>query len=394
MKFYKKTLTGLLIFTALFSCKKDDDSTSNFMQNATNAIEGSVWIQNETEFTELNIQDGLQTNSFTALGTFECIEFDDDFICYQGSHSETKTLIRKENFDGDNIWTKEYAATPELYYLLDTIEVYLNTVFIGYTIVDRNTYESTYYLEALDIDTSAIKWSLELTDNIKKTTSFEGQIILELAVGSSTVELLSINANTGSIDHRLPFTERIGRLKQGTSSIYVMTWNNNVISMDNELNFNWTFETDGPNLLGGIEVDNQFLFYSRDKTIYNLNKNNGSLNWQKDYLEDFPLGINVYNDAVYIRHYKEAENIEIKTLDLSSGEELDSYTLENSELLSSSDTEFYFINEYVLFFKLLPFDNKSHVSLINIEDKTLIWEKELNPINYPNLLLTSSKVYP
>lgn len=393
MKFYKKILMALLVFTALYSCKKDDDSTSAPIIEPTNDIEGSFWVHSETEFTELNLQDAQETNSYTTLDTFECTEFDGVFICSQGAHSETKTLIRKNSFNGENVWTKDYAASTEHYYSLDAIEVHQSIVFISYSIIDKNTYASTYYLEALEMDTGNNIWRITLANGVRKMTSFEGQIILELAVGSSTVELLSINASTGNIDHRLPFTERIGRLKQGTSSIYVMTWNNNVISMDNELNFNWTFETDGPNLLGGIEVDNQFLFYSRDKTVYSLNKNNGTLIWKNSYLEDYPKGISIFNDKVYIRNVQEADNIKIKTLDLSSGEEIDSYTLENTELLDDYNTKFYSINQYLLIFKVMEFDNKSQVSLINIADKAVLWNEELNPIAYSHLIITPATVY-
>lgn len=393
MKFYKKTLMALLVFTALYSCKKDDDSTSDSIIEPTNDIEGSFWVHSETEFTELNLQDAQETNSFTTLDTFECTEFNGEFICSQGAHSETKTLIRKNSFNGQNIWIKDYAANSEHYYTLDTIEVHQNAVFIGYSRTNTSSYISTYHLEALHIDTGTIIWSIELANGIERVSSLEGQIITQLSVGSSTIELLSINANTGNIDHRLPFTERIEKLIQGTSSIFVMTWNNNVISMDNELNFNWTFETDGANILGGIQADNQFLFYSRDKTVYSLNKNNGTLNWQKSYLEEYPLDISVSNEKVYISNTKEAENTKIRTLDLSSGEEIDSYTLENSEFIGDPSTKFYFINQYVLIFKIMPFDNKSQVTLINIADKALLWEKELNSITYPNLILPPSKVY-
>ena len=181
-------LNAILLIGLFISCccKKDDDSTFNLTTEPTNDIEGNLWVQSENNFTELNLKDSQETNSFTTLNSFQCTEFDGKFICSQGSHSETKTLMQKGSFNGELIWKKDYVANSEHYYTLNAIEVHQNTVFVGHSIIDKNTYASTYYLEALDLDTGSVNWNIEVENEIKRITSLEGQIITELSIGSST----------------------------------------------------------------------------------------------------------------------------------------------------------------------------------------------------------------
>ena len=379
---------------AISSCKKDDDPSFEQITEPANDIIGSFWVNNENDFTELDLKDNQEINAFTTLNSFRCTEFDGIFICTQGEHSGTKTVLRKGTFNGELQWSKEYISNSDYYHQINTTEVHQNTVYIGYQVVNTTSYRSTFHIDALNLSTGDVRWSIELVNGVKRLSSLEGQLIAELSIGSSTTELLSINSNDGHIDHRIPFTDRIGKLIDGDSSLFVMTWNKRVLSMDNQLNINWTFDTEAPNILGGLEAGDQFLFYSRDQNVYSLDKYTGSLLWRKTYTTNYPLAISTLNDKVYVSNRKESEsNIQIKTLDLFSGEELDSYAYETTKELNASSTKFYFFDQHLLLFEIVPDNNKANVVLINVKDKALVWEKELNPIAYSHLIITPTDYY-
>jgi len=390
-----KTLLGICtILLISTSCKKDDDNSFEEIMKPIDNIVGSLWMNSGNTFTELDLKDNQEINSLTTLDSFRCTEFDGTFICTQGGSSETKTLMRKGAFNGELMWSKEYAKDPEKYFRLNVTEVHQNTVLLGYSIINSTTYSSTNHLEALDLDTGNVKWSIELINQVKRISAYKDQIIAELSVGSSTKELLGINTATGDIDHRIPFTDRIGQLIGGTSSIFVMTWDNSVVSLDENLNENWSFSTESPNILGGYENGDQFIFYSRDRSIYSIDKDNGNLIWKNTYMASFPLAIKTSNDKVYISHLKEGEsNIQIITLDLHTGKELDSYTYLTNEELNSSNTKHYFFDRYLLLFETISDDNKANITLINIPDKVTLWEKTLDQVAYPHLIITPSEYY-
>ncbi len=389
-----KTLLGILaVLLISTSCKKDDDSSFEEITGPINEVVGSLWINSGNTFTELDLKDAQEINSLTTLNSFRCNEFDGIFICTEGGFLDTKRLMRKGTFNGELIWSKEYEST-ENYYRLNKTEIHQNTVLLSYMIINSTTSISTYHIESLDLDTGNVNWSIELADEVKRITTYKNQLIAELSIGSSTKELLSINITNGHIDHRIPFTDRIGQLISGTSSIFVMTWNNSVVSFDENLIENWSFSTESPNILGGYENGNQFIFYSRDLSIYSIDKDSGNLIWKNTYMATFPLAIKTSNDKVYIAHKKEGEsNIQTKILDLFSGEELDSYTYITNEELNPSPTKYYFFDQHLLIFKIVPDDNKANIALINISDKILVWEKELDQVAYPHLIITPTAYY-
>ena len=246
MKTNKSLLGIFVMLIIMISCKKDDDHSFDEIEETTNNIVGSLWINSSNVFTELDLKDNQQSNTFTTLSSFRCTEFDGTFICTQGEYTGTKTVLRKGTFNGELKWSKDYVSTSEKYYQLKTTELYENTVFVSYSIVNSTTYESTNHLEALNLDDGVVKWSIDLFHQAQKMTSHGDQLIAELSIGSSTTELLSINKNNGHIDHSIPFTDRISKFIGGASSVLIMTWNNSIISLDAELNVNWTFNTGNP----------------------------------------------------------------------------------------------------------------------------------------------------
>lgn len=393
MKF-DKIIYIAIISLLVINCKKDDDSSFEEILEPTNEIVGSLWMSSGNTFSELDLKTNQEINSFTTLDSFQCTEFDGTFICTQGRSTDTKTLLRKGTFNGELLWTKEYVTDSEKYFNLYTTEVHQNMVLVSYAIVNSTTFNSTYHLEALDLVTGELQWSIELINQVKRLAKYKNQVIAELSYGSSTTELLSINTSDGNIDSRIPFTDRIGKLVGGTASIFVMTWGNSVISFDENLNENWVFNTDNPNILGGYEVGNQFLFYSRDQTVYSIDTSNGSLIWKRMYTGDYPLGISTLNDKVYISNREDEEtSLQIKTLDLISGEELDSYTYSTSQELNTSDTKHYFFDQHLLLFEIAPSENNANITLINITDKTLVWKKDLDQVAYSHLIITPTGHY-
>ncbi len=396
-----KTLLGILAVLLIFtSCKKDDDSSFEEIMEPINEIVGSLWMSSGNTFTELDLKNTQEINALTTLDSFRCNEFDGIFICTEGGLSDTKRLMRKGTFNGELVWSKEYEKSTENYYRLNKTEIHQNTVLLSYNIIHTTTtppfniFNITYHIESLDLDTGNVNWSIELANEVKRITIYKNQLIAELSYGSSTKELLSINIANGHIDHRIPFTDRIGQLISGTSSIFVMTWNNSVVSFDENLNENWSFSTESPNILGGYESGNQFIFYSRDRSIYSIDKDNGNLIWKNTYMAAYPLAIKTENDKAYIAHKKEGEsNIQIKTLNLFSGEEIGSYAYTTNEELNPSSTKYYFFDQHLLIFNIVPEDNKANIALINISDKILVWEKELGQVAYPHLIITPTGCY-
>tara|TARA_R110001583_G_scaffold65184_1_gene188459 strand:- start:185 stop:1372 length:1188 start_codon:yes stop_codon:yes gene_type:complete len=394
MKTNKSLLGILIVLIVSISCKKDDDNSFDEIVEPTNNIVGSLWINNSNVFTELDLKDNQQINTFTTLSSFHCNEFNGTFICTQGEYTGTKTVQRKGSFNGDLMWSKDYVKDSERYFQINATAIHQNSILLSYRIVNATTYTSTYHLEALELDNGDVIWSIELGNEVKKFTPYKNKIITELSVGSSTVELLSINPDNGHIDTRIPFTDRISKLIGGASSILIMTWSNSIVSMDAELNVNWTFNTGSPNILGGYEIGNQFIFYSRDQTVYSIDKSEGDLIWNHTYTGKFPLAIDISNDTVFISHKEVGEsNIVTKTLDIFTGEELDSYSYMTAEEWSSSATKYYFFDNHLLLFNIVPDDNKANIALLNLSDKTLLWERELDQIAYPHLIITPTGYY-
>jgi len=146
--------------------------------------------------------------------------------------------------------------------------------------------------------------------------------------------------------------------------------------------------------MGGYESGNQFIFYSRDRSIYSIDKDNGNLIWKNTYMAAYPRAIKISNDKAYIAHQKEGEsNIQIKILNLFSGEELDSYVYTTNEELNPAPTKYYFFDQHLLIFKIVPDDNKANITLINISDKIVVWEKEFGQVSYPHLIITPTGYY-
>lgn len=395
MKTFKSLMGILLLLTVFTSCNKDDDTDFEEAEETVEEIEdpgkdiaGSIWIRSDNLFTELDLKDNQQINSFTTLDSYHCNEFNGVFICTQGEDNGTKTLLGKDTFNGEPLWSKDYVKDDDKYYQIGATWVYQNAVFIGYRAINTTTYHSTFYLDALNRETGDVYWTIELTDEVRKITSFQDQIIVELSLGSSTQEILSINPSTGHIDKRIPFTDRISKLIGTSSSIIAMTWSDSVVSFDADLNVNWTFNTGSPNVLGGYESGDQFIFYSRDQTVYSIDKNDGSLIWEHAYTGKYASAIDLSNDTVYLSYKEESSAIVTKTLDIFGGEELGSFTYPINEEWDSDYTKYYFFDKYLLLFNTVSSANKAHMVLINISAETLVWEQELNQTAYPSLIIT------
>ncbi len=381
------------MFIVIASCKKDDDSNFEEIEAPVENIVGSLWISSSNLFTELDLKDNRQINSLTTLDSFNCNEFDGVFICTQGEHSGTKTVMRKGTFNGELMWSKDYVKDSNKFYEIGATLVYKSTVFVSYMTINTTTFNTTHYLDALNIETGEVYWTIELNNEVKRMTLYQDKIITELSLGSSTQEILSIDPVGGNIDKRIPFTDRVSKLVGGSSSIIIMTWSNNVVSMDADLNENWTFNTGSPNILGGYESGNQFIFYSRDEKVYSINKDNGELIWEHSYSGKYPSAIDVSNDIVFISYKEERTAIVTKTLDIFSGEELDSFTYPITEEWNASSTKSYFFDDHLLLFNIVPANNKANIVLMNIPAKTLVWELELDQIAYPHLIITPSDFY-
>ena len=393
MKTFKPLLVMLLVLFVTLSCKKDDDSNFEDPEAPIENILGSLWISSSNLFTELDLKDNRQINSLTTLDSFKCNESDGVFICTQGEHSGTKTVLRKGTFNGELMWSKDYAKDSNKFYEIGATSVHKNTVLVSYRTVNSTTYNSNFYLDALNLETGDVRWTVELSNEVKRMTLYKNKIITELSLGSSTQEILSIDPVDGHIDKRIPFTDRVSKLVGGSSSIIIMTWSNNVVSMDADLNENWTFNTGSPNILGGYESGNQFIFYSRDEKVYSINKDDGELIWEHSYSGKYPSAINISDDTVFISYKEERTAIVTKTLDIFSGEEQDSFTYPITEEWNASSTKHYFFDDHLLLFNIVPDDNKANIVLMNIPAKTLVWELELDQIAYPHLIITPTDYY-
>ena len=102
----------------------------------------------------------------------------------------------------------------------------------------------------------------------------------------------------------------------------------------------------------------------------------------------------ISNDAIFITHRAEGTlNIIIKTLDIITGEELDSYTYMTTEEWNSSATKYYFFDKHLLLFNIVPDNNKANIVLMNISDKKVLWEQVLDQIAYPHLIITPTGYY-
>lgn len=400
MKIFKSILGIFLLLSVFTNCKKNDDTDfveteeiTEETKDPVNDIAGSIWIRSDNLYTELDLNDNQQIDSFTTTAPFYCNESNGVFICTQGEYSGTKTLLRKGTINGEALWSKDYVEDGDKYFLIGATTVFQNTVLAGYRTIDTTTYSSIQYLEALNLETGDVLWTIELNNEVKKIIPYQDKIIVELSQGSSTQEILSIDPDNGNIDKRIPFSDRISKLVGTSSSIIAMTWSNSVVSLDADLNENWTFSTGSPNILGGYESGDQFIFYSRDEHVYSIDKNNGTLIWEHAYTGKFPSAINISNDMVFISYNELGSTIVTKTLDILSGEELYSFTYPVNEEWDSDSTTYYFFDNHLLLFNTVSSDNKAHIVLINISTETLVWEQELNQKAYPSLIITPTGYY-
>ena len=81
MKTNKSLLGILIVLIVSISCKKDDDNSFDEIVEPTNNIVGSLWINNSNVFTELDLKDNQQINTFTTLSSFHCNEFELLIFC-------------------------------------------------------------------------------------------------------------------------------------------------------------------------------------------------------------------------------------------------------------------------------------------------------------------------
>ncbi len=340
-------LIHLLVIALLFGgCNKDDDTSIPYeVEGVEELTAPNGLITLTTREKELNI--GLNDGSLLEETLFTDDQKDE---VHHGNLYEfnTNTIVKKAEGSSLVAWEKSYPeeAGKSLKMFKAHTAFSENTLFISYTILDTNTYESMYFLEALNLENGDTIWKLNAAGKTYPHFYQNRLVTVQYPNGNATVVFQYRNKQLGDVEAERMIPERINEYSFDGDLIIAHSWNNRVVALDRGLNIAWSFDTEGANPGVGLLFENQYIFFSRDRHIYSLNKNSGILNWKTAMPEGLIMGLHINRKNLYIGQQTGLQILTLSNVNTENGELASSF--ETSMSNDSYTTKLAFYKAYVL----------------------------------------------
>lgn len=393
MKYSIKTLCKFLSLISIVlifmnSCSKDDSADLN-PESIVQPIklDGNLILTGSDESINIDLSNGslLQETAVSSTGNIK--EYNGAYYDFQSN-----TIKKTSDLEGTILWEKEYLNEIERSYRIEEAESAFSetTLFVAYQILHNTTYQSQYFLEALDISDGNSLWKQEV-EGFTVPYFYENRLITTTYPNANANVIIQYrNKQLGDIIAEQTIDERINEFIFDGDLIYAASWNNRVLTLDRELNIEWSFETDGANPGIPIVLGNQFIFFSRDKYLYSLNKNTGALNWKTEMTDTSILGLGAFGNKVYISEQLTEYTLTTSVINTADGSIEKIFDKPMSESYYSTRLKFY--KDYLLLITSPSsdeYDNQIKVELVYLPSTETLWSTLINmPLNNLNITIT------
>ncbi|WP_273567985.1 hypothetical protein [Maribacter halichondriae] len=364
------------VLVIVVGCKNDDNGVQIYEEvEEVAAPEGVITLANLEKQLKISLDDGSLLEESVVARNFGS-------IVHEGNHYQFESnTFEKISSNGIIVWTKTYTEEVDKSIELeaDNIVFYENKAFISYRILDTNTYASEYFLEALDLDNGNSFWSLNVGHRTIPHIYKNRLVTVQYPNGNAPVVFQYRNKSVGDVEAEKTLNDRIGGFVFDSDLIIANSWSDRVFAMDRALNIVWNYDTGAENPRRGSIFQNQYIFYSRDKHLYSLDKNSGLLNWKTALPEPNILGIHNYAEYTYV-----GQETGTKTMTLSKIKNENGALETSFEMPMSEDyytTKLIFHKEYLLLVTSPNSDeneNQIQVKLIHLPQSKEVWSVNHN----------------
>jgi|GEM_PF-3112018 len=377
-----KSILFLMILVG-FGCSNDDNGTTLTEEILEEVVlpEGELVLNNTNSFRTrellLNLSDGTLLGDTTFDEPQNTVEHQGAFYVIKSS-----TITRRAS-SGVPAWEREYPETDFMEFrLLDSNLAFdEDALYIVYAERNKITFESTYFLEALELATGGTRWIQELTGDIESFPFIVANRLL-LTPRNSFSPIRYYNLETGDIAVENSFEDRVdpGRFVTVNGTIIASSWRDRILALDENLNIAWTFETNGTNAKKGILAGNGFIFPSRDENLYSLDQNSGDLNWVTPLPNRLTLGIHQHQEEVYVFQPRADVAPQLLAIDLENGAINTMRPIETG-VTSIDDIRVGFVDGFMVVVSQRN-DSESNIQLIHLATAEIVWETTVDNIGF------------
>lgn len=373
-----KILIVFALSYLMFSCNNDDDQALTL--ESSFALAGATASISNTDLVTIDLETG---NTIASSNDYfvASILYADSFI---GLFENRIVRSGTTDLAGDQIWETIFATDPGFDRKNEesSLAIENGILYYTYSLINTTTFDSTNFIEAINLENGTILWTKEGSLEFKLLTILNNTLIA--VQESSPISLVTSRSLTdGSIINSWELLQRISHLIPGENEVIVMSWSDKIYSIQENLSINWIFDTNNSNVQRGAIIDNQFFFHSRDEFIYALNLQSGELNWSQQlpdlFISDFFTDENTVWSVT--RDFSNNTFIFIE-LDINSGNILSNF---NTPVLGdTSEIEFLNFDDYLLIVSD-PDNGATITQLFNYKSQDFVWENEIAFNNIFNL---------
>ncbi len=372
-------LIQLLVVALLFaSCNKDDETESTYEVEGVEELtapNGLITLTTRKKQLKIGLNDGR---------ILEETLFADDVKIQenQGNLYEfnTNTIVKKAANNGAVVWEKSYPEEIGKSIRMHRANTVFsqNTLFISYQELDTNTYESRYFMEALDLESSSTIWRLNVGANTYPYLYQNRLITVQYPNGNAPTVFQYRNKFLGDVEVERTIPERVDDYTFDGDLIIANSWNDRVFALDRGLNTVWSFSTGAENPGDGLVFEDQYLFFSRDRHVYSLNKNTGVLNWETAVSERLSLGFHTNEKDLYLAQQTGTQTLTLLKINTENGELESSFDTPMSD--DTYTTKLAFFKEYLLV-AMAPSSDENNpqieARLLHLPSAEEIWSADL-----------------
>ncbi len=391
----KRTLQLLLCFCILqLSCTNDDDNDIQEMEININEnlVDSTVSLSPFSDVMTLDLETGTILNTSNE-SLFATIGYQNSFIGILDNRIVRSTTT---DFTGTPVW--EIFPTEgndlELELFNAKLAINGNTLYVTLIVTDPDTTDQFHTIAAINAENGTVLWSENQLDTGLRQVVTLNNTIITLDGEQGDAILSSRNPEDGSIINQWTLGERVSHLIAGENEVIVMSWDNAIYSINEDLSLNWSFTTDGANVRRGMLIGNQFLFHSRDENIYAINLQFGDLNWSQN-LSDLVIE-NFFGDSNTLwsvtRDFTN-DILVVNELDVNNGTIFSTFTIPITNE-NSNDLELVNFDDYLFIITSQDSDEVT-TQLVNFISQEVVWQNALPLSNISifnaNILLGESR---
>lgn len=379
MKTIKKILF-LCITVLLVNCNKDDAPSMSIPNDDSFeeviVPQGGITLKDHNKSLELNFENGTIREEKNHIEGQQTKNHRGDVFLFSAN-----IIKRTAGHPEERSWSKEFPVVEGQSSKIHESSVVFSgsTMFISYQIINTTTYSSNHFIEAIDIFNADTLWKIQVGHKTELHMYKDRFITVQRPNGNAGITFQFRNKTLGTVEIEKRVEDRVDRYLFDGDLIIANSWQNRVFALDRALNTVWSFETGGANTIHSIVFKNDYIFHSRDGNLYAVDKNTGSLKWEKEVSDHQVLGIQAEGASAYIGQHTGPKTLTISRISLDDG------SLENSFQTGMSEdyytTQLHFHEDYLLLVTSPTSDERDigiEAQLIHLPSSQEVWKTNLN----------------